>query len=381
MNIFFITQWYPSPESPIAGIFVREHARAIAKFHQVFVIVSRGDTEKGTPLLQIKREEDDALVVFRIKYRKPPVPLISAIPRLIGNLRVFRQLISSGVSLDIIHANIYNTADIAAVLQRNYHLPAVLTEHTSAYPRKLLSKTQALKAHYFLNRLNLLMPVSKDLSEHMRQYGIRGPFFPVPNTVDTNIFFPGSNKYSDDDGIPRILAVASHLPVKRIDFLIRATSILARRGVRCGVILVGDGPERPNLEELSRHLNVGDRVTFLGLLNKHQVADIMRRVDIFALTSQWENQPAVLLEAMASGLPILASRVGGIPEIIQPYCGRLVESSDIEDIADNLQDMLGHLSEYSQSQISEYAQSRFCYRAVGNRFSVAYQLASGKSSL
>jgi glycosyltransferase involved in cell wall biosynthesis len=303
------------------------------------------------------------------------IPKTTWLSRAASVHRVYRHLVETDMRPDIIHANVNNTADLAFMLGKIYHLPIVLTEHSSAYPRQLFSKTQALKARFFINQMQLIMPVSMDLSIYMRAYGIHGPFHVVSNTVDFNIFHPGRSKPSTIDGIKRILSVASLVKVKRIDLLLQAISLLKEKGRQFQLILAGDGPERGILMTMARKLNIYGVTTFLGMKNKQEIAELMRQADILILTSQWENQPVVILEALASGLPVLAPRVGGIPEILLPMCGRLVDPENVQSIFEQLEYLLDNLHNYRSDMIVEYARGKFSYAAVGQAYSQAYQKA------
>src|SRR5262249_32390949 len=110
-----------------------------------------------------------------------------------------------------------------------------------------------------------------------------------------------------------IIHVARHHPVKDQPTLLRGFAAAALPGVE--LLLVGDGPLRAKLEQLAVELRVTDRVRFLGI--QSAIPDLMRAADVFALTSLSEAASLTLLEAMASGLPVVVTAVGGNPEIVR----------------------------------------------------------------
>jgi hypothetical protein len=93
---------------------------------------------------------------------------------------------------NIIHANVNNTADVAVVLGRLTRVPVVLSEHSSDYARKRFSPSQVRKLRFFMNRVNLILPVSNALGQAMRGYGISRPMLNIPNVADPDVFYLAS---------------------------------------------------------------------------------------------------------------------------------------------------------------------------------------------
>ena len=122
-------------------------------------------------------------------------------------------------------------------------------------------------------------------------------------------------------------------PVKGIPYLLQAARILLRHGMKVKVLLVGDGSIRPDLVTQTRDLGISAHVVFLG--HREDTDALLQAMDIFVLPSLSEGIPMALLEAMAASRPIVASRVGGIPEIIEDGVdGYLVEPMDVDNLAE-----------------------------------------------
>src|SRR5262249_50140252 len=114
---------------------------------------------------------------------------------------------------------------------------------------------------------------------------------------------------------------------------------VAARHPESRVLLVGDGPLRADLEALAATLGVGDRVTFAGYRDRPE--RFLRLMDVFALTSRSEGMPLAILEAWAAGLPVVASRVGGIPEVVADgRTGLLFPAGDDAGLATHLDRLL-----------------------------------------
>jgi len=146
-----------------------------------------------------------------------------------------------------------------------------------------------------------------------------------------------------DDGPARILSVGRLVEKKGIEFALRAVAELKRRGVACDYRVVGDGPLRAELNALVSELDVRDRVQLLGGQTQDRVAELLRETDIFlapsvtAANGDEEGIPVVLMEALATGLPVVTSRHGAIPELVEhDKCGLLADERDVETLAEHL---------------------------------------------
>jgi glycosyltransferase involved in cell wall biosynthesis len=136
---------------------------------------------------------------------------------------------------------------------------------------------------------------------------------------------------------PKILSVSNLKKTKGIDINIRAVAQLAGRYPQLTYLIVGDGEERQNLENLAGELNLQERVTFLGRLDHPEVMKTMAEADIFCLPSWQEGFGIVYIEAMAQGLPVIAVRGEGIEDVIvHEHNGLLVKPRSAEEVAEAL---------------------------------------------
>jgi N-acetyl-alpha-D-glucosaminyl L-malate synthase BshA len=160
-------------------------------------------------------------------------------------------------------------------------------------------------------------------------FGLARPIEVIPNFVDTDGFTPNGADAAD----PLIVHSSNFRPLKRVDDVIAVFAQVARgRGRRCRLALLGDGPERPRVEAEVRDLGLAERVTFLG--ETRDVAATLRRAHVFLLPSETESFGLAALEALACGVPVVASRTGGLPEVVRDgEDGYLLPVGDTEAMA------------------------------------------------
>ncbi|MFV0244052.1 MAG: glycosyltransferase family 4 protein [Qingshengfaniella sp.] len=143
------------------------------------------------------------------------------------------------------------------------------------------------------------------------------------------------------EGGKRILFVGRLAAMKGVPVLLRAVAQVRTRYPDLHLTLIGDGPERPQIEALTRHLGLAECVEFAGYRDQDEVAAALAETDIFALPSFAEGLPVVLMEAMAAGVPVVATRIAGISELVEDgVSGRIAHASDVRGFATALEGLL-----------------------------------------
>lgn len=137
--------------------------------------------------------------------------------------------------------------------------------------------------------------------------------------------------------------------------------------------IVGDGPNRSEYENLCHKLELQDVVHFHRLKTKQEVAEFMKECDIFILPSLFETFGVVLIEALACGKPVIATDIGGPNEIVTDEVGKLVPPGNSKALARAIEYMLDHYQEYISENIAQYAQQRYSYEAIGNKWNEIYK--------
>lgn len=443
-KVLHVPAWHPSPERPTFGIFVREHVRAAATFSDAVVWYPEFAAGDEAPD-ETDAVEADGIRTIRERLRPPlaawrsnassaiesraagPASALARLMRPIaaasGELelaaaavRRFDALRREGWTPDLVHVHVAAAARAGSAIRRAFAVPYVVSEHWSGYARGLLTRFGRIKTRALLNEAAAILPVSEDLGRRIAAIGVRTPMRVVPNAVDIGVFFPGSipsirsissirpagsaASPSSDPAPVRLVLVAGLVPVKGIATLLRALSELARLGASppFALDIVGDGPQRAELEALARELGLllrrapestepaesaapprsrAGAVVFRGYLPKPEIAALLRDADFFVLPSEWENLPCALIEALACGLPAVASRVGGVPELIDESNGILVSPGDVGSLAEGLRRMFESFRRFDRAAIARRAAERFGSGAVAARLAEVYREAIG----
>jgi glycosyltransferase involved in cell wall biosynthesis len=356
VKVLFVTTAYPTPESPVAGVFVKEHARAAALHADVGVLhLDRSHEHRGLP--RVERVAGEEFPTWRVTYPWRPTALSMPL-HLLAAAQGWRAV---DFDPDVVHAHFFLAGAPAVLLARK--TPVVITEQWSIFlPEDPMQLTPTLRriARFAYGRAARVLPASDALRRGIEAEGISARFTVVPNVVDTSLFHPGARR----DG--RLLAAGLLYEAKGYEFLLDAVARV--EGVRLDI--VGDGPLRAQLEAQVEQLGIGDRVRFLGILPKAEVAKQMSEHELFAITSRYDNNPCVVIEALASGLPVVATAVGGLPELVDETNGRLARPQDPESIAAELRSALA--ASFDRAAIAARARERFGREAIGARLASIY---------
>jgi glycosyltransferase involved in cell wall biosynthesis len=373
LRVAFLTSWYPTPESPVLGTFVQEHAKAVAKHCDVVVLHGVGTSSAG-PLWRLteegRRELNAGLLTYRLSRRSSPLPLTNLLIDSCVVLRAIRWLSARGFRPDVIHAHIYSAGAPAVLAGRLASLPTLVTEHSSGFPTRRLPAGELRKARIAFRGARRVLPVSRFLQRALEPLAPSGAFEVVPNAFDETVFFPG-RRPTEPPPVARLTFVGRLVAEKGLGILLEALARLSR-AVPWSLTVVGDGPERSAYEAAIVARGLAERVRLLGTLSKAEIGERLRESDALVLPSLGETFGTVLVEAMATGLPVLASRVGAIPEIVDDETGILVGAGDADALAGGLECLLERLARFRTSAILERAR-RYAGESVGRRLLSVYE--------
>ncbi|HEY2825548.1 MAG TPA: glycosyltransferase, partial [Gemmatimonadales bacterium] len=201
----------------------------------------------------------------------------------------------------------------------------------------------------------------------------------IPNFVNLAEYFPATDVRCRPDLAPKDAKIVMHVSnfreVKRVPDIVRAFAKI-RQEVKSVLILVGDGPEREDSEREAERLGVAKHVRFLGKLDA--IADLLRAADVFLLPSSTESFGLAALEALACGVPVVASNVGGLPEVVDESCGALVPVGDVDALAGKSIELLRDAKRWDGARKAAVDRARtFAAESIVPQYEQLYQQVVG----
>lgn len=224
------------------------------------------------------------------------------------------------------------------LLSEKIYIPVVTTLHGTDITLVGKDPAYAPSVTFAMNKSDGLTAVSNSLKqETLTFFAVQKEIRVIPNFIDFNRFKKINKDHFKLAIAPQGEKILTHVSnfrkVKRIDDVIRVFNIL-QRTIPCKLLLIGDGPERQNLEQLCRELQLCDHITFLG--KQDAVEELLAISDLFIMPSNNESFGLSALEAMACEVPVISSNAGGLTEVnIHGLTGYLSEIGDVEDMAAN----------------------------------------------
>ena len=241
--------------------------------------------------------------------------------------------------LDLLHVHYSVPHGISACIAHEMTgKPYVVTLHGSDVT--LVGSDPSYKSVnvFSIERAQAVTSVSQFMADRAHEeLGVKNDISVIPNFVDSEKYAPAPceviERNTEKDVV--ITHISNFRQVKRIQDLVYAMRMVAKKAPDTKLMLVGDGPERHDIERLIDRLDLRKNVIITGF--RRDVANLLKCSDIVALSSETESAPLTILEGMSTGLPVVASSVGGVPELVDHRVnGFLVEPKNPEDMAERL---------------------------------------------
>lgn len=380
MNVLFVTRGFPSKNDPMRGNYEAVQAKALAKKGltvAVFDISFRFITHFFEK--RMSRTLIDGVTVYHYVAITPFISIFrnNYINSIISNYvrrKLFKRYVADFGIPDVMHAHILPYAAFYSFIKKEYGVPLVITEHWSKLFLQDKIDEQWLKLSWAYKLADQVICVSEAFKKSLyKDFGINCKV--IHNMVEDHYFRGEISKRGD--GVFRFVSVGALINRKAFDILIEA---FAKAGFDGDVILdiIGEGEERFKLQDLINRKKLCASVNLLGLKTPFEISEIMKLSDCFVLSSRNETFGIVYIEAMAKGLPIIASRCGGPSDFVNKDNGLLVSIDAIDELSKALRNMVEHRKEYDSCKIRQYCYDNYSESVIADQIINVYQEVTKK---
>ena len=371
LHVLMLPSWSTRPDRPLQGLFFESQAVALARagarvglaFAEMRSLRTLSPAAIRESRFQTTSSEDRGVTCLRLKSWNP-VAQTTPGARIWMALseRLVRTYVRRFGTPDIIHAQAALWAGAVAVrTARALSRPSVVTEHSTSVLREALRPSERRNAIAIYREADAVLAVSEALSRVVNSLAGIDRCQVVPNSIDFRFFtLPPVPRRQEPY---TFLCVCNLVRVhKRVDRVIRAFARVSaiRPGTR--LVIVGEGPDEAALRVLAHQCGVAQCVEFTGALPPSGVRERMWQANAFVLASAFETFGVVLVEALATGIPVISTRSGGAEDIVEPGRGVLVDQDDEAGLANAMVAVAS--GSFSEQDLRDQATGRFSFEKV-----------------
>lgn len=367
-QVLVLPSFYPMEEDFPRGSFFEEQTKLLqAAGTSIAVVFNENRSITSFRFSKLRRihfqkqfsHENGVPVLRRMQWNIIPTRfLIGSGLWIDSSVRLIRTHINTFGKPELMHVHAALYAGFAAQkVMRETGIPYLITEHSSSIGLKEMKDAERKKLRGVYEDAAVVITVSTFLKNllveklDLKEERIRV----IPNFIDTSFYKPDASIVKTGKVI---FTACYHQKNKRLDRLIEAFAMLHREDNSLRLIIGGEGPETENLKQLVSSLGLGTTIEFPGFLSRQQMKEFLDRSSVLVSSSDFETFGVILIEAMAMGVPVVATDSGGPSDIITETNGVLVPRS-IDGLASGLNKVLKNLPGYSSVAIRDFVLEHF----------------------
>lgn len=360
MKVFLIARGYPTKQDPTWGCFEKDQAEALSRLgHQVTILSVDTRFRFYWRKLGVQCDVHNNIATYNIFLL--PYALLFFLPKRIKDLfyawqleLLYKRAVQQYGKPDAIYSHYLSNTIKAIPLKKKYHIPIVAMEHWSqmAYPK--IPNNTISTAKYVYSSIDQLITVSSALKNNIFQQ-IGCDSIVIPNMVGKEFHYLPSNLKKKES--IQLITTGRLIPEKHFDMLIQSIANISTPKLQ--LYIIGNGSEKQKLQKLVEKLQVKDQIQLLGHKSKQEIVTLLQQSDIFVLPSQSETFGVAYIEALACGLPIIATDCGGPRDIVTQKNGLLIPVNDQQALEQAIVQMSHNFNLYDKQSIAQDCQKRF----------------------
>ena len=370
MYILIVSRGVPSDNDPLNGVFEFDQAKAIVsetEFKVIYISLDFRSIRRKRRLGFYKYKKNDVEIYC---LSLPIGPIYYKLFYFIGIWAVFflfKKIKKKYGLPKVVHAHFTVYSGIASIIKKKYKIPFIITEHSSLVTKSVLSKSTKFWVKKSYPFADTIIAVSGSLSNNILNK-LNYKSIVINNVLDTKSFSfsPRTNR-----GKFQFVAVGNLVYGKGHDVLINAFSKLKADNIVLKII--GGGPLKSELEKLISDLNLTNSVFLLGRLNRNQINANFQESDAFVLASRGETFGVSYIEAMATGLPVIATKCGGPEEFVNSENGCLVPIDNENSLFNAMNFIVENIETFNKGKISSAIKEKYSPSYVSSQLSMIYR--------
>jgi len=379
-HILFSVAWYPNQSGKLCSPFVKGHAEAISQYCKLSVLGVFSSAQHKH--IHIERRQVNSqlseYLVYTPEFRVADAfgwKLVAGIYYYIAYFLGLAKILKHEGPISGIHVNVLTRAGlIPMMIKILFKKPYIISEHWSRYYSSEKFKPSGL--HYRLTKAIVkqaaaVYVASGPLKAAMQKAGLSNQHYHgFRNVVDTSLFKPQSPPSHKVKHFTTLAFFKDE--VKNQSGILRVLARLQKDGLAFHYTFIGDGQDLERIKALSASYGLDDKLVFKGRLNAAEIAAELQQTDVSILFSNYESQPVSIIESLACGTPVVATKVGDIPKMIPEACGELIPPQDEEALYQCMVKIINGQSRYAREKCLEAAR-KYSYSKVGKAFADSYK--------
>ena len=384
IKVLYLARWYPNRYDPMPGLFIQRHAEAALGCCAVGVVYTHVVENGKVNGYEIDFSIVNGVPTSKVYYTNPKsgIPVFSQLWKAIRFFRAnslgIRKIKKELGGVDIFHVHVLTRLGVIALWHKWFNgKPYIISEHWSRYLPLTGDFNGAFRkglTRLVVKNASVVTTVTQNLANAMQDHGLKNTNYRVLANVVTDDFLNHSDGQKEEKKKTIFIHVSCFEDKsKNISGLLHVILSLSKRRNDFIFKLIGEGMDFEFLKRYAEEIGLNNEsVMFTGLLEGKSLVDEMATTDLMVVFSNYENFPVVINESFVLGVPVIATKVGGIPEFVNDENGRLINAGDESALENLLVDYLDKKLIVDNEKIKSNSQYTFSPEKIGQELCNLY---------